>query len=344
MVKSMEENNKMKEIMARYRPIAPMPPLSVAPLSDEASSLMRLQSRPCRGRKRGRPALSSLQIGKRPKPFYPLIPSTSIHSTSLTTRPQSFVHVPQMPVSIHVPISMHAPVSNGHMQVSTRIPVSADGSTLAPSICTTTTSKDRDLLTLSLHPYSSPEIERPLPIPVEKDLLKKLQEPKVIVPQPMRPVHSSIIVGCISPVTNSLPFGPNSKKLAEEVEEDVEIEPLPAVISDSHNKVRLTNSAYQEMVGQPECEWLETIGKDACKSTTVSNRINGGVKLSVPQSVVPKTSNGFSCRVKIEWARDGMRNYVCAPCDVRRLYCESRDYVLTWRFHTNEGCLSSCKA
>ena len=48
-------------------------------------------------------------------------------------------------------------------------------------------------------------------------------------------------------------------KKSEEVEEEVDSEALPGVISDSNNKVRLANSAYKKMVGQPKCPWLDSM-------------------------------------------------------------------------------------
>ena len=44
----------------------------------------------------------------------------------------------------------------------------------------------------------------------------------------------------------------------KEAEEEIKLEALPTVIYDSNYKVRLTKSAYKEMVGQPECYWLNS--------------------------------------------------------------------------------------
>jgi hypothetical protein len=336
MVKSMEENNKIKEIMARYRPIAPMPPLAPAPALDDppmkscgTSTPLYLQSRPCRVRKRGRPSLTSFQVAKRSKPL--ICASTSTDSVAMTTRANSFV-----PYTTQVPVSAHGflpvPVSTA------KIPVK-------------TVQMTKDPLTLSLVPYSGSTLMTAIEIkkdaPVERDLLKKLMEPKekvpelirpkVLVPQPIKPVGSSIYVGCIDPIVSSAPSDP-IRKTPGEVEQEMEAETLPAVISDSQNKVRLTNSAYKELVDQPECLWLETVVKNSCK------RLNGEVKLVVTESMVPDRSTGFTCRVKIEWPFNGIRSYVCALCDVRRLYCDSRDYLFIWKFRTSEGYVSSCKA
>ncbi|XP_022719903.1 uncharacterized protein LOC111277722 [Durio zibethinus] len=108
-------------------------------------------------------------------------------------------------------------------------------------------------------------------IPEEKDLLKQLQGPpsrSVIAPQPNRPLGSSISVGSIDENT-SLTSPMQVPKTPEEVEEEVESEALPAVISDSNSKVRQANSAYKEMAGQPECPWLDSMvtGKEKPEAT-----------------------------------------------------------------------------
>ncbi|KAE8683320.1 NADH-ubiquinone oxidoreductase-related-like protein [Hibiscus syriacus] len=82
-------------------------------------------------------------------------------------------------------------------------------------------------------------------IPEEKDLLKQLQgapfSSSVIAPQPIRLVGSTIIIGCIIENPTSPMHVPKKPEEAEE---------LPAVVSDSSNKVRLANSAYNERIGQ----------------------------------------------------------------------------------------------
>jgi hypothetical protein len=193
-------------------------------------------------------------------------------------------------------------------------------------------------------------------IPQERDLLQQLQKPassntnnviNVIVPQPIRPIGSCISVGCINEVSvSTIPYVTQQKpKKPEELEQEVESEELPAVISDSYNRVRMVNSAYKEMVGQPECPWLEIqCGSSSCK------RISGEVTLHLSDSTsnIPISSNGFSCWVRIEWENnDQKKNCVNAFCDVVKLCCDqSRDYVFTWRFHTRtrEASQSSCNA
>ncbi|KAK8943854.1 hypothetical protein KSP40_PGU011588 [Platanthera guangdongensis] len=181
---------------------------------------------------------------------------------------------------------------------------------------------------------------------VERDLLRNLQAPKIISPRPVRPVGSSISVGVISEGAAGSP-PPAAPKRPEEVEDEVESDALPAVVSDGNNRVRMANSAYKEMVGQPECVWLDSmvghergiIGRQPCSRR---RRINGEVILDFSgEGRAPPLASlmeGFSCRAKIEWACDGRKTLVDAPCEVIRVYCESKDYLFAWRFHIAEAC------
>ncbi|XP_015935114.1 uncharacterized protein LOC107461163 [Arachis duranensis] len=198
------------------------------------------------------------------------------------------------------------------------------------------------LVTLSLLPCSSnsPSPSPPIGfnvaqkknIPEEKDFLKQLQggvvnASSVIAPQAVRAVGSCIKVGSISVSENGILV----TKTAEQVEEEVESEALPAVITDSKNRVRMANSAYREMVGQPVCSWLQSVVTGA----TCTSRICGDVALHLcGSSKVPVSSNGFSCWVRIGWNNQGKKIEVNSFCDVNRLSCQSRDYLFSWRFHT----------
>ncbi|PKI33409.1 uncharacterized protein LOC116206467 [Punica granatum] len=366
--------SKTAEILSRYRPIAPKPeiPATDGPTSPSSSSSPpssmsqkirqspylrnlwpQLQARPTRTRKRGRTAISP-----------PAVKRQRTQSASLGIQP-----VPPPPSTTNACKSLS-------FQAFTGLAITHQ---LLPAVNTgieTVTASPRSLVTLPLLPcpnaapvtsedrISAPERGGILPrgedqvidlnlstgmvtqIPEEKDLLRQLQEAgnttnngTVIAPQPLRPVGSSISVGSISkgPRLASEPRVPRKR---EEVEEEVESEELPAVISDSNNKVRLANSAYKEMVGQPECSWLESMvvggscGGD--KGGPSCRRIGGEVMLRFSSGEeLPVYSDGFSCWVRIEWGNvEGKKSSVRAFCEVSKLSCESKDYHFTWRFHT----------
>jgi hypothetical protein len=105
------------------------------------------------------------------------------------------------------------------------------------------------------------------------------------------------------------------------VEEELEADALPAVVSDWSNRVRLVNDAYKEMVGQPECSWLRAVA-------AASRRISGEVVLAVAEAASLPESYG-PC--------DGKCASVSVPCDVTRMKCESRDYLFVWRFRTSDA-------
>ncbi|CAA6657538.1 unnamed protein product [Spirodela intermedia] len=328
------------EILARYRPIAPRPapppqsgvesPSSAPPGKLTAAGLHHLQTtRPVRSKKRGRAGCSCVASKKRAKTYVPLLPSPEVSLPLLATK-------------------------------TSKLGLSGQGFPVLPMACSTFQGKGEkpvgncaDLLTLSLLPFSSAasSFAGAIPPPEAKKKAKETTtldlnsdpeacataddplapaKPQIIVPQPVRPIGSSISVGYISEDKGDVRAVPASKK-PEEVEEEVESEALPAVVSDSNNRIRLANSAYKKMVGQPECSWLDFMVRNGGAG---SNRINGEVMLDLSGSAVPTSSNGFSCSVTIEWACNGRRTFVRAPCDVNKLFCESKNYLFAWRFHT----------
>ena len=343
---------KTAEIMSRYRPIAPKPEPPVNPMFERPSMSQKmrespylrnlwpqLQARPTRSRKRGRPGFSPAAL-KRPRTHLVGF-STPSHVTSPAKNlsMHGFTHSSlQLPVPNMAP--SFAPLNGGFGRA---ISTTADG-----------------LMTLPLLPCPPPQLPvvpndfnclNPCGgnvvfdlntsvvaarIPEEKDLLQQLQRApanttNVISPQPVRPIGSSISVRCMRDDLSPIPEVQILKK-PEEVEEEMESETLPAVISDSNNKIRMANSAYKEMVGQPECPWLNSM---VTCGASVGNRISGEVMLHLSDSKVPVASNGFSCWASIEWGSAGNKSSVNAFCDATRLACESKDYLFTWRFHTN---------
>ncbi|KAJ6939743.1 hypothetical protein NC651_006036 [Populus alba x Populus x berolinensis] len=315
---------KTAEIMSRYRPIAPRPEGSASSKIRESPYLRTLwpqmQARPTRTRKRGRAVVSPPNI-KRPRTHLLGLSSPShVTSPAKHLSLQGFVHgIPQLPVPNLV--GVHSGLENS----PTTATVVANQATV-PELGCLEPNRDKviDLNTVA-------------EFPEEKDLLQQLQVPptnNVIAPQPVRLVGSSISIACISEDPSFIPLVRVPKKPAE-VEEEVESEVLPTVISDSNNKVRLANSAYKEMVGQPECSWLDSMmtgdGSFAGKSC---KRICGEVELHLSDLRVPASSNGFSCWVRIEWCNKGTKNVIITFCDVIRLSCASKDYLFSWRFHT----------
>ncbi|RWR77955.1 hypothetical protein CKAN_00646000 [Cinnamomum micranthum f. kanehirae] len=356
MIKTLDifSSSKTDEIMSRYRPIAPKPlilqqnPLLHPQPNDngQQSPSLRRPKKRSRARipsssahKKAKTHVTNFSSGAAPPPPPPPLakktqlghslhgfgpgfsgfpfPSPGLHENPADSK--DLVTLPLMPYPCPVSALMRKePASND--------PEDKVGLSLFPS----NQSRALDL-------NCKPEI------PEEKDLLQRMQaslpggsknpgSSTVIMPQPVRPVGSSISVGCINENTGSYPAAPVCKK-AEEVEEEVESEALPSVISDSKNKVRLANSAYKELVGQPECPWLESmVTKDGRKGTTAPERISGEVVLDLSEASVPVSSNGFSCKVKIEWASNGQKIFIIAPCNVMRLSCQAKDYMFTWRF------------
>ncbi|XP_052189852.1 uncharacterized protein LOC127799669 [Diospyros lotus] len=343
--------SKTAEILSRYRPIAPRPDVPANPTDNnnngeesekiKQSPYLRnvwpqLQARPTRTRKRGRNAFAPPPpMDKRPRAqFFGFSPPCRITTTSpaKSLALQGFAHGVNS-FNINIP-QLQIPSFLGLLGNPDQLPLSP-----CPS------------LPILAHqpPPATPDhsegdkgidLNKAAEVPEEKDLLQQLQEQRissnsVITPRPVRPVGSTIIVRSINeePGTNQAPQVPKKR---EEVEEEIELEALPAVVSDSNNKVRLANSAYKTMVGQPECSWLDCTVKcdgrhSACK------RICGEVVLQFSDKSVPVSATGFSCWVTIEWGSNGKHCSVHAFCDAMRLWCESRDYLFAWRIHTGEA-------
>ncbi|GMH17983.1 hypothetical protein Nepgr_019824 [Nepenthes gracilis] len=334
-------SSKTEEILSRYRPIAPKPelpinsdgalasPKTIGPQSPYLRNIWaHLQARPTRTRKRGRTA-PVVAVKRQRTSFLGLCSpspaqSLSVHGFArcglaavgvcggLLEKPvaaaSSMVTLPLLSSPMPTPTVIHQPESlqrEGEMEFA----INFDGGRVI----------DLNRVAGGLE---------------EKDLVLQLELPtttNVIAPQPIRPIGSSISVGCISEDFGRDPAA-QVRKRPEEVEEEVEAEALPAIISDSKNKVRMANSAYKEMVGQPECPWLDSMVRSGA-----GKRIGGEVVIRVSKTAMPVSpAKGFSCWARIEWESDGKKRGVNAWSEVVRLWCDSKDYLFTWRFHTGD--------
>ncbi|KAI4389866.1 hypothetical protein MLD38_002040 [Melastoma candidum] len=326
--------SRTAEILSRYRPIAPKPhqlpsdctsPDKSTPSPHLRTLLPQVHARPARTRKRGRGASAA----------------SSLSSSSSKRHRSSAPSAHAVPPSVPTP---HPRVFGSNHGVLGDVPME---------------NSVRGLVTLPLLPGSETGCSSPgglnnqeedfvmvavAEVLEEKDLLQQLQAPRegssnsggsasVISPRPVRPVGSSIVVGCMNEYAAVKDMLLSMRK-AEEVEEEVESEKLPAVISDSNGRVRLANSAYKEMVGQPECPWLDSV---VAGQHPKSKRISGDVILRFCDDASAKLAGKkagacFRSWVRIEWGKRSVK----AVCDVQRLRCEYKDYVFCWRFHAEE--------
>ncbi|KQK15487.1 uncharacterized protein LOC100841082 [Brachypodium distachyon] len=303
---------KANEILARFRPIAPKPPSAMPtqqPIGGAGAGTSRvlshLQARPYRARKRGRPSVA------------PPVPPPP-HAAAARRKRTAVVPYPAPPLGCAAPTDA---------VVSTAMRAGSACLSLAPASAGNLTRLSTEM--------PAPEEDDNRDVPVERDLLRKLLEPKVISPRAVRPLGSTVHIlepVCAVAGTNNDNTYAASSKTAQEVEAALEADALPALVSDSSNRVRLVNDAYKKMVGAPECAWLSALAAAAA-----SRRISGEVALVVPAAaMMPESQNGgFSCAAKIEWElRGGERASVHAACDVTRLHCEARDYLFAWRLRT----------
>lgn len=310
------------EILARYRPIAPKPEPPTSPSGDSGSNALpesirksaflrnvwpHLQARPTRTRKRGRSAFALPPLKRARVCFQGLAPPHPYHhqvlnSSAANTWPNySNGFPPQIPIIHPNP----APLKCG---VDTPAETSSGGGRL------------RGI-----------DLNREAEAPEEFDFMPQLHG-GVITPQPVRLVGSTIFIGCIIHTDPPEIGNKPALKNPEDVENEVEAVTLPVIVSDMNNKVRLANSAYKELVGQPECRWLDRLPPfcNPCK------KICGEVVIQFSDSCnLPISSNRFTCWVRIEWCSNGKKTTVRAFCDAVKLASQSKDYQFQWRFHTS---------
>lgn len=163
---------------------------------------------------------------------------------------------------------------------------------------------------------------------IERDLISKLQVPKVIEPNPTRSKRTVIYIDCSNIIdsTNWSVEMAASKKTPREVEVELELpDVLPAIVSSCNKtRVHLTNDAYKKMVGQPLCSWL-----DFLPGARPSRRINGGVVLYgqtfSTMSCLPSTRCAFPYVAKVSWQHEDTTASLIVPCGVEHLIGNS-DY------------------
>ncbi|KZV54529.1 hypothetical protein F511_01327 [Dorcoceras hygrometricum] len=343
------------EIMSRYRPIAPKPEApSIASMAENSdtqngtekensgmpqsirkSAYLRdvwahLQARPTRTRKRGRSAAFPPPPMKRSRssfqeistPFkVPSLPATSLAMHGFSHTASGFSLVPincgldaavtTLAESVALPL-LHFTTAD-----AAQIPVIWNEG--KDNVC-------RKEIDLNMEADEGPK---------ELDFMLQLKQPvkgNIITPQPVRPVGSNIVVKNISAYTGR---SSADAKRPDEVEDEIEGDAVPTIISDSNNKVRVANAAYKEMVGQPECCWLDCVSAcgGGCK------RIGGEILLQFccDTEVKIMSMHGFTSQVEIAWESEGKKRSVNGSCDVVKVGFEEKNCKFLWRFHTSES-------
>ncbi|GFQ07626.1 hypothetical protein PHJA_002906700 [Phtheirospermum japonicum] len=322
-------SSRTAEIMSRYRPIAPRPetlsPNSM-PENDNPSGLptgiqkspylrnvwAHLQARPTRTRKRGRTAAFAPPSTKRARPcLQGLIPAPAFNQATYS---------PARSLSMHGFAHAAANLVPINCCLDTAVTTLAESVAL-PLLCCDAADRGKEKgIDLNLAAAAVEEA---------------VESPRVVIsPRPVRPVGSTVLVEKIS---DDLRRKRMPVKGAEEVEEIVEAEKVPTIVSDSNNKVRMCNSAYRELIGQPECGWLDCAAGN-------QRRIGGEISLKFVHSKVQLSMHGFKCRVKIEWESKGIKKSVNAYCHGVKLACPAKDYQFLWRFYeTDQGMIDTDK-
>ncbi|PIA29372.1 hypothetical protein AQUCO_06000028v1 [Aquilegia coerulea] len=344
---SSSTSSKTDQILSRYRPIAPKPVVEGPPTPENTQQSpfsKYLLTRPSRNRKRGK---SGCLPSKRARTTQSAAFSTPCGVASLAKNTQLGLSLQgyghgfpsQLPIpSFDLSSSLEKPVN------LVTLPFLPYPSSSVPEVPKTVPQMH------GINMYSQlqdvPDLNSNSAIPQEMDLLLNLHPSnsatlncgngKVITPQAVRPVGSSITVECIQEDHNSNSAS-SVLKTPKDVEAEIELDALPAVVSDSRNRVRLANSAYMEMVGQPECLWLNSMANfDGQARSSACKRIGGKVMLDLADSQIPVFPDAFKCKARIEWGSNEEKSSINVHCDVVKLSCESKNHLFTWRFHTKE--------
>lgn len=357
---------KTAEIMSRYRPIAPKPMDTgggdgggCGDNSNYVDGMMmsekiqqspylrnlwpKLQARPTRTRKRGRTTIgvsvsptttfkrtsgSSPVLFPPPPPHYYAVGNGWFGRGFIAAGAEKIIsHSPTTPIKaataapVTLPLLPSSPASSGGRNFE-KSEAKID---LKSMVEMTAEEEEEKELTLQLRAPESPC----------SGAGSSVNSNNVISPRPIRPVGSCITVSSLTPVVNAIT---NNFKLRrgskEAVEAEIEADEAPAIVTDSKNRVRLTNSAYNEMVGQAKCMWLGA-------------RIAGEVLINFNTNTIATTTSGldFKGLAKIEWGpstsssfhkgtcnQQKQKTAIDASCIVESLSCVSNDYVLAWRF------------
>ncbi|KAH8947857.1 hypothetical protein BDL97_11G065700 [Sphagnum fallax] len=170
----------------------------------------------------------------------------------------------------------------------------------------------------------------------EGDLSLGLSPHKVIAPQPIRAVGSTIFLECITKVNQ---LASPMLGTVEAFQDQLEKLLLPTVITDLRHRVRWVNTAYKQMVGQPEFAWLSsTVGGNSEPEAPSQTRLAGDVSLVCAGEQPPVDAAEFSCQVRIQWTKGGGENSSLAcPVDVIRLDEDSSGPLFVWKFDIFNG-------
>ncbi|CAK9860735.1 unnamed protein product [Sphagnum jensenii] len=170
----------------------------------------------------------------------------------------------------------------------------------------------------------------------EGDLSLGLSPHKVIAPQPIRAVGSTIFLECITKVNQ---LASPMLGTVEAFQDQLEKLLLPTVITDLRHRVRWVNTAYKQMVGQPEFAWLSsTVGGNSEPEAPSQTRLAGDVSLVCAGEQPPVDAAEFSCQVRIQWTKGGGENSsLGCPVDVIRLDEDSSGPLFVWKFDIFNG-------
>ncbi|KAI5070852.1 hypothetical protein GOP47_0015195 [Adiantum capillus-veneris] len=158
-----------------------------------------------------------------------------------------------------------------------------------------------------------------------------------IVPLALRLIRSSVILMSITNAQTTSEMEPSLHTGIEILKQQHEVSSSPVVISNSSNIVKWVNTAYKQMIGQPECPWLLSLMHDSMlegeEMQAQSPRLTGQVVLRCCVEL-PLSVSTFAGWVDVQWRNvAGERSSMTLPCDVTRRVCakDGGSVLFVWK-------------
>jgi hypothetical protein len=151
---------------------------------------------------------------------------------------------------------------------------------------------------------------------------------RVVTPQPLRPVGSTIRFENITPLASDASLA--VKGSFELIKRQFDRWATPVILTDLKNRARWVNAAYKKLVGQPPCTWLASaVSKE---NNLEQLRLTGGI-IVVGLEDLKTLPASLQCNVKVSWPQGGagkLQESGCMGTRIDSVGSEVLGYL--WRF------------
>jgi hypothetical protein len=151
---------------------------------------------------------------------------------------------------------------------------------------------------------------------------------RVVTPQPLRPVGSTIRFEYITPLASDASLA--VKGSFELIKRQFDRWATPVILTDLKNRARWVNAAYKKLVGQPPCTWLASaVSKE---NNLEQLRLTGGISVMGLEDLKTLPAS-LQCNVKVSWPQGGggqLQESGCMGTRIDSVGSEVLGYL--WRF------------